>query len=288
MWEENPSSSSKNEPTRSGIYMSSIESGRDPKNGNDFSMMLWDKYLNAKIATLSDEEDERTVARVAEKYIDALVAGVTDGQIENEYGLYENRTFEIAKRSASEMGYETRFNAIYSIEDIATSSRFIDIVRSFTKEVFNSKASSTKEDLGEYMLERFLSVRGKIVHPNAARYLLYKLQAAINTKETEADEFLASFEDKKYKIVESSDDDGKNTDKKFEVKLARGHENGLREMCEACDKLKKMDNAIDNPGDRCNNYLKKYFSLVENYFKWVITKQICDISRSTINNLIKA
>lgn len=288
MWEENPSSSSKNEPTRPGVYMSTVESGRDPKNGNDFSMMLWDKYLNAKIATLSDEEDERTIARVAEKYIDALVAGVTDGQIENEYGLSENRTFEMAKRSAGDMGYETRFNAIYSIEDIATSSRFVDIVKSFTKEVFNSKASSTKEDLGEYMLERFLSVRGKIVHPNAARYLLYKLQEAINSKENEADEFLSSYEDKKFKIVESSDDDDKKGDKKFEVKLIRGKENGLREMCEACDKLKKMDNAVDNPGDRCNNYLKKYYALVEKYFRMVITKQVCDIARPTINNLIKA
>lgn len=288
MWEENPSSSSKNEPTRAGVYMSSIESGRDPKNGNDFSMMLWDKFLEAKLSTLSDEEDERTISRVAEKYIDALVDGVTGGQIENEYGLNENRTFEIAKRAASDMGYETRFNAIYSIEDIATSPRFVDVVRSFTKEVFNSKASATKDDLGEYMLERFLSVRGKIVHPNAARYLLYKLQEAINTKETAADEFLASFKDKKYKITESSGDDDKKGDKKFEVALSRGRENALREMCEACDKLKKMDNVVDNSGERCNNYLKKYYSLVENYFKWVITKQICDIARSTINNLIKA
>ena len=288
MWEENPSSSSKNEPTRSGVYMSSIESGRDQKNGNDFSLMLWDKYLEAKIKTLSDEETERTIARVAEKYIDALVAGVIDGQIENEYGLTENRTFEIAKRSAGDMQYESRFNAIYSIEDIASSPHFVEIVKSFAKEVFNSKASSTKDDLGEYMLERFLSVRGKIVHPNAARYLLYKLRETINSRETEADEFLASFEDKKIKIVESSDDDNKKGDKKFEVKLARGRENDLREMCEACDKLKKMDNVVDNPGERCNNYLKKYYRLVENYFKWVITKQVCDISRSTINNLIKA
>lgn len=287
MWEENPSSSSKNEPTRAGVYISTIESGRDPKNGNDFSMMLWDKYLKAKIETLSDEEDERTIARVAEKYIDALVDGVTDGQIESEYGLNENRIFEMAKRSASEMGYESRFNAIYNIEDIATSSHFIDIVRAFAKEVFNSKASSTKDDLGEYMLERFLSVRGKIVHPNAARYLLYKLQAAIDAKESAANEFLASFEDRKFKVTESADDDDKKGDDKFEVKFVKGHENGLREMCEACDKLKKMDN-LGSAGDRCNNYLKKYYSLVENYFKWVITKQICDIARSTINNLVRA
>ncbi len=288
MWEENPSASSKNEPTRSKVYMSTIESGRDPKNGNDFSMMLWDKFLTAKISTLSDEEDERTIARVAEKYIDALVDGVAYGQIESEYGLNENRTFEIAKRTAGDMGYETRFNAIYSIEDIAKSARFIDIVKSFAKEVFNSKASSTKDDLGEYMLERFLTVRGKIVHPNAARYLLYKLQEAINTKEVEADEFLASFEDKKYKITESADTEDKKGDKKFEVKLALGHENGLREMCEACDKLKKLDNVVDNPGERCNNYLKKYYTLVDNFFRWVITKQVCDIARSTINNLVKA
>lgn len=288
MWEDNPSSSSKNEPTRSSVYMSSMESGRDSKNGNDFTMMIWDKFLDAKIATLSDEEDERTIARVAEKYIDALVSGVTEGQIESEYGLTENRTFEIARREAREMGYEARYNAIYSIEDVARSDRFVEIVKSFTKEVFNSKASSMKDDLGEYMLERFLSARGKIVHPNAARYLLYKLQAAINTKELNASEFLASFEDKKLKLTEASDDGEKGGDKKFEVVLSRGKENGLREMCEACDKLKKMDNAIDSSGERCNNYLKKYCSLTENYFKWVITKHVCEIARSTVNNLVRA
>lgn len=286
MWDENPSSSGKDEPTRAGVYMSSVEAGRDSKNGNDFTAMLWDKYLDPKVKTLSDEEDERTIARVAEKYIDALVSGVTDGQIESEYGLHENRTYEIASRNAKEMGYENRFNAIYNIEDIASGDRFVEIVRSFTKEVFNSKATATKDDLGEYMLERFLSVRGRIVHPNAARYLLYKLKDAIRRKEEEANEFLASFEDRKFRIIESPEEDGKKGDRRFEVRLVRGRESELREMCEACDKLKKMDNAADNPGDRCNNYLKKYFNLTDSYFRQVITKNVCDIARGTINNLI--
>lgn len=286
-WDENPGSSNKNEPTRSGVYMSTIESGRDPKNGNDFSMMLWDKFLDPKIKMLSDEEDEKTIAKVAERYIDALVSGVSEGQLESEYGFGENRSFELAKKNASEMGYIRRFDTIYSIEDSVKSQRFIDIIRSFAKEVFNSKASSSKEDLGEYMLEKYLSVRGSIVHPNAARYLLYKLQAILNIKETEADEFISSFEDKKFRLVEADDSDDKKSDKKFEVALNRGRENDLREMCEACDKLKKMDNAIDSSGERCNNYLKKYYLLVEKYYNLTITKQICDIARPTINNLIK-
>lgn len=288
MWEEDPSSSSKNEPTRSGVYMSTIEAGKDPKNGNDFSMMLWDKYLNTKIASLSDEEDERTVARVAERYIDALVNGVIEGQIENEYGLDENRTFELARRAAVEKGYATRFNSIYSIEDIAGSNRFVEIIRSFAKEVFNSKAAATKDDLGEYMLERFLSVRGMIAHPNAARYLLYKLQAAITAREREATEFLASFSDRKFKLIESSDEEGKKSDTKFKVLLHKGQERDLREMCEACDALNKLDEVFDKPGERCNNLLKKYFTLVENYFRWVIAKEVCDIARGAINNLIKS
>ncbi len=286
-WEENPGSSSKGEPERSKVYMTSVESGRDPKNGNDFSMMLWEKYLNEKISTLSAEEDERTIDRVSAKYVDALVDGVISGQIESTFGFSENRRFETARRSASDGGYTERYDAIYEIEDTAKSARLEEIVKSFAKEVFSSKAAVGKEDLGDYMLEKFLSVRGKLVHPNAARYLLYKLQEAIDSKEREADELLSSFEDRKYKVTETADDNEKGGDKKFEVLLSKGKESGLQEMCEACDKLKKMDNAIDNPGERCNNYLKKYYSLVENYFRKVITKHVCEIARPTISSLIK-
>lgn len=285
MWEENLSSSSKNEPKLSEIYMSSMEAGRESKSGNDFSMRLWDKFLNAKVRTLSDEEEEKTIDTVARKYVDDLVKGVTDGQIENEYSFHANKTFEIAKKTADNGGYANRFNAIYRIEDSVKSSRFINIVRAFIKEVFSSKASSEKEDLGEYMLEKFLSAQGQIMHPNAARYMLYKLQKAIEAKGTEATEFLASFENKKIKITETADDD-KKTNNPFEVPLHMGRENNLLAMCEACDKLKKIAEIAGNPSERCNDFLKKYYELVRKYFNWVITKEICDIAKKKIDDLV--
>ncbi len=289
MWDDNPNSSSRNEPTLSAVYISAVESGRDPKNGNDFSMMLWDKYLNAKLEMLSDEEEERTIATVAKRYIDSLVIGAIDGQIESEYCLKESKTFALAKKSADAMGYETRYNTIYSIEDIASSTRFIDIVRAFAKEVFNSKASSAKEDLGDYMLERFLSVKGKIVHPNAARYLLYKLEKAIDNKLTESTEFIASFEEKKTKLIEGvGSDEDKKPDDKFSVALHIGRESDLREMCEACDKLKNFDNLGGSPGDRCNDLLKKYYNLVKKYFDMVIAREICSLASPAVSNLIAA
>lgn len=286
-WEENPSSSSRNEPTRAGVYMSTIESGADPKNGNDFSMMLWDKFLNPKIAMLSDEEDEKTIAVVAKDYINKLIKGVTEGQIEREYSFMSNRTFDIAKKNAEKMGYADRFDAIYTIESIASSTRFADTIRSFAKEVFSSKSASDKEDLGDYMLEKFLSVKGHIMHPNAVRYLLYKLDKAIDEKSIEAAEGVASFEDKKYKISEGISGEGEKDDK-FKVLLRPGHESDLHEMCEACDKLKSFDGFLDNPGERCNGLLKKYYLLVSKYFDLVIAREICDIARGAVSNLIKA
>ena len=285
-WEDNPGASGRNEPTRKGIYISSVESGKDPRNGNDFSLMLWEKFLNRKIDTLSDEEDERTIATVAKRYIDALVDGVKTGQLESEYGLIENKNFQIAKNSAKEKGYMTRYNTIYGIEDIVSCERFAEIVKSFAKEVFNSKSVSTKEDLGEYMLERYLSVRGKIVHPNAARFLLYKLQDAIESKESEAEEILASFLDRRAMLTEVPDGDDKKSDKKFDVALNKGNEGSLAEMCEACDKLNKMDKAVDHPGDRCNDLLKKYNNLVVKYFDATVIKYVCEIARPVVNNLV--
>lgn len=289
LWDENPNSNSKNEPKLPEVYMSTVEAGRDPKSGNDFTMMLWDKFLQNKIDMLGDEEDEKTIAAVAKRYIDSLVSGVTEGQLENEYGLRENKTFALAQKNADAMGYETRYNTILSIEDIASSQRFVDIVRSFTKEVFNSKASSDKEDLGEYMLEKFLSVNGRIMHPNAARYLLYKLEKAIEAKIVEANSFVNSFDEKKMRIIEAAGgEDDKKSDDKFAVALHLGHESDLREMCMACDKLKNFDNVAGNPGERCNELLKKYYNIVRKYFNMIIAKEVCDIARTTVSNLIKS
>lgn len=287
-WEENPSSSSRNEPTLPDVYMSTIEAGRDSKNGNDFTAMLWDKFLNDKLDCLGDNDGEKTIGKVADRYIDSLVEGVINAQLEMEFGFMANNTFSMAKRNAPQEGYERRYNAISSIESGAASPRFTDIVRAFAKEVFNSKASANKEDLGEYMLERFLSSRGRIMHPNAARYLLYKLQEAIERRQKEAQKMINDFTVQRDTLTQSSYDEDGNNDKKFEVALNRGKEGDLQEMCAACDKLKKLDNAVDSSGERCNNALNKYYAKAEKYFRGVIVNQICDVARPTVYNLLKS
>lgn len=289
-WEDNVNSSYKNEPTRSGVYMSKVESGSDPKSGNDFSMMLWDKYVKVKVDSLGedDSDEDRTPATVAKRYIESLVRGVKEGQIENEYALSQT-LMRTAKASAEEGGYRERYDCIVGIESIVSSNHFIDIVRSFAKEVFNSKASAEKEDLGDYMLERFLSVKGKTMHPNAVRYFLYKLLNAIDEKSFEATQTVASFEGDKARKIEGvgKNDDGKEGEQ-FQVLLHLGREANLSEMCDACDKLKKFDKIAGNPGERCNTLLKQYYDLVHKYLNMVITKEVCEIARTTISNLVKA
>lgn len=285
-WEESTTSSSRNEPTRTGVYKSKMESGADPKSGNDFTMMLWDKYLRGKIDTLGDEEEERNIDVVARRYIDALIKGVTEGAIEREYFLQENRTFSVAKESAASQEYSSRYNAIVAIEEVAKTQRFTDVVRSFAKEVFSSKVSAEKDDLGEYMLERYLSVRGKFMHPNAARYMLYKLSDAINERMNEADGTINSFEAKRTRDVYGTGNGDKDVDM-FKVALHLGKEAGLAEMCEACDKLKNFDGIVDKPGERCNDILDRYNNSVRKFFDMTIAKEICDVARGAVSNLIK-
>lgn len=285
-WEESTTSSSRNEPTRAGVYKSKMESGADPKSGNDFTMMLWDKYLRGKIDTLGDEEEERNIDVVARRYIDALIKGVTEGAIEREYFLQENRTFSVAKESAASQEYSSRYNAIVAIEEVAKTQRFADVVRSFAKEVFSSKVSAEKYDLGEYMLERYLSVRGKFMHPNAARYMLYKLSDAINERMNEADGTINSFEAKRARDVYGTGNGDKDVDV-FKVALHLGKEAGLAEMCEACDKLKNFDGIVDKPGERCNDILDRYNNSVRKFFDMTIAKEICDVARGAVSNLIK-
>lgn len=284
-WDDNPGSSARNEPTLAGVYMSTVESGRDPQNGNDFTMMLWDKFLTAKTDLLGEDVNERTIASVAQQYINSLVNGVVNGQLENEFSFKANRSFEVAGKNAQPMSYTARYDAIYGIEDTTRNERFKDTIKSFAKEVFSSKAAAAKEDLGEYMLERYLAVNGNIMHPNAARYMLYKLIEAIDKRIKEANDCLSSFESRKMKLIEVADtDDGKKSDDKFEVAFVSGHEQDLRSMCEACD---KRNNNPGSAGERCNDLLKKYYKLVDTYFDMYISKEICSIARDKVTNLIK-
>lgn len=283
-WEENPSSSGKNEPTLHGVYISTVEAGRDPKNGNDFAAMLWDKFLNDKIECLGNSESERTIGKVSEKYINTLADGVINGPLEMEYGFASNGTFREAKAKAERKSYANRYDTIQSIESEASSSKFSDIIRAFAKEVFNSKASADKEDLGEYMLEKFLSTRGKVMHPNAVRYLLYKLCDVIDAKLIEADREIADFQIQKDRIIFPTD----GNEKEFEAVLHRGSEESLQELCEACDKLNNLDNAVDSSGERCNNKMDKYFTNVEAYFHNIVVKNICEIARPVVSNLLKS
>ena len=107
------------------------------------------------------------------------------------------------------------------------------------------------------MLERYLSVRGKFMHPNAARYMLYKLSDAINERMNEADGTINSFEAKRARDVYGTGNGDKDVDM-FKVALHLGKEAGLAEMCEACDKLKNFDGIVDKPGERCNDILDRY------------------------------
>lgn len=290
-WDENPSASSKNEPTRAGVYVSTVESGADASTGNDFSVMLWDKYLNAKFAILADDE-AKTIDNVAKHYINSLVDGVKDGQIERTFALKGEEgalgTLEIASSRATNARstgkdkdgpFVIRLNAIEELEATAASTRFSEIVKSFTKEVFNSKVSTTKEELGEYMLEKFISVNGKPMHPNAVRYLLYKLKNEIEKMDGESTETFSNYDNKKSDIT-----DGEPSN--FSVGLNPGRESDLGEMCAACDKIKdwaKFGGAADN----CNDKLDDLYAIVQKYFDAVIVKEVCSVASGAVDNLIK-
>lgn len=304
-WEENPNRSVKDEPTLAGTYISVMTGGKESGSGNDFTYMLWEKYINPKIDMMpvktieienpDGDTDKRKVMEVesprnakalARQYIMSIVSEMIQNRLTDMIPELNTWLDFLGKTVEGKKGYASKYNKISRLRDISISEDLVDISKNFIKSIFNSKAPIEKMDLGDYMLEKYLSLGGYAIHPNAARYLLYELsdvlkEEAVTSKRAINEE---AYNNAVKEIIDGSNDNGeKRKDEQFQVLRKLGRETNLFAMCKACD-----DSGSTSDRGRCEELLNSYFTCVMDHIANVIKNEICNIGVPAVNRLIKS
>lgn len=284
-WNDNPNKNIKNEPTIANVYMSSMEGGKESSAGNDFTSMLWERYITPKVDAMPD--NVKTTERLAKYYIRMIVDEAIKHRLTAEFPEMEEAIASASTPIVEKGSIESKYRSINQLENMSKDENVSTITKNFAKELFDSKAPIGKEDLGEYMLEKYLSLNGKAIHPNAARHLLYELKKALASELEEAkrnsDEttFNESVSDACFGQVI---DKGKRDTSVFDVQGSLiAKEKNLLTMCQACDE-KGTGKDIEN----CDEKLNGYFEIVEKFYTAVIKKQICEVGIPAVERLIKA
>lgn len=276
--------SANDEPKRSEIYINSIENAE----GDNFSDALFSKHLKPKISQVLKIDSRKQLKNGAKKLVDSYFETLVEEALKNKVlaELDRDGRMKVAKDESSENGYKDRYDAIEALEGLGRNARTEGITTSFVRSVFESEAPLSQRDLGKYTLQRFLSKDGTALHPNAVRYLLYKLldkMTATESRNAEDRNFESDISDIKF-----------NSDtKRYNVGAVAGSENSLSDMCIACDSIKAGHEVINsllgqNPESNCRNYLNEYAARVERNIKNVITRIICIVGRPYVENLIRA
>ncbi len=284
-WDDNPNRSAKNEPTLAGVYTASMEGGKDSSAGNEFTSMLWDKYITPKIDALSG--GARTTERLAKSYIKLIVDEAIKHRLSLDFPEMLDDIMTGQKPVSERGGFEAKYQSIYRLESMSRDESMPEITKNFAREVFGSKAHIEKEDLGEYMLEKYLSINGKAIHPNAARHLLYELKKALESEWIDAqkgsDE--AAFSEEVRTICYGQDSgNGKRDTSEFDVKGSLiNKEKDLLTMCQSCD-----EKGNSNDMEECEGKLSVYFERVEKFYTCIIKNEICAVAIPAVSRLIKA
>ncbi len=284
-WEESPTANSKNEPTLAGVYTSTMEGGKESSSGNNFTSMLWDRYITPKVDAIPD--NVKTTERLAKHYIKLIIDETIKHRLDSDFPEMQEAIVTAQTPVGQKGGFEAKYRSINQLEYVGRDENVPAITKNFAREIFSSNSPIEKEDLGEFMLERYLSLNGKAIHPNAARHLLYELSKVLDSELEEAkkgsDE--ATFnEDVAVACYGQIIDGNKRDTAIFDIQGSLiAKEKNLLTMCQICD-----DKGNSNDLENCDNLLAEYFGVVEKYYTNIIKKEICEVAIPAVNRLIKA
>lgn len=293
-WQSDPLSSDE-PPKLRKRYVELIESGTD-----DFTATLKRDYLNGKIAalikkveTVGDDGDPFVagMAAVAEEYFE-FVSTRAKNIVGSNLLLSEDDTITI-KDKMDEFGDtitagQGQFVSTYA--DIDNISKFIDhqgeikkMVENFIKSLFDSEDIIGK-NLDNYRLGSFLSCGKKAMHPNAARYMLYKLLEHLKEAAKENGTITrADFDSSNKEITNPT---SAEAIKKFRILLAGGNEQSLFDMCMSCDSLEGITEKI-NPDafSNCRKLLNSYYDNVYTAYTRLVNSVIISVAEKRIEDL---
>lgn len=292
-YERNPNATAKDEPVLAETYMSAIENIGEA--GDNFTNEIKDKYLLAKAVELGDGVAEsasldKKMEKIATDFINTVVNEGVYNHLESRYEVDSSE----AKYDAGEDGFMLRFNRIRGLEDISDSGMIEEIIRKFVAAAFSNDTSIKRNIKDPYTLEAYLSAGNTIMHPNAARYLLYKLAKVMKIEAENTaynrEKYEETLDEIKYG---ETDEKGKRNVKKFKVAFDFDKERSLEDMCDSCDDANIVTKAMEtvtrkDPREACNELLTEYYNHVTGYYKKVTKHVVCEVGYTYVMNLLKS
>ncbi len=302
-YDENPNASAK-EPKLEEEYVLSFKKGASASSGNNFTARLWANNVEPKIAEITNGDSEMAeteidfieseekkftkTQKVALNYISRIIHEILTHTMDSTIPGFK-ACLDLAEEMSAKTGHNhaTRFMNIWDIESISQNEEAIlTTSETLARAIFSSKSSVKKEGLGEYMLEKYLSVNGKSLHPNAARFMLYELYNVLlfAQKEFKSNSDWLEYE----KTLKEIKGEGEGDKDRFQVKGLKSleKESNLQDMCKACDANGLFGGTTE--GDSCEQYLSAYFKTVKDYLLCKIGTGICNIAVDAVSGLLKS
>ena len=286
-WESTPGAASEDEPTRSLVYTQTIEESLGGK-GDNFSDMLFDKYLKTKVAEVVGGAEKDNLADDMEEVVGSYIQSIVTGLLgEKIYPMLDISDEDISTAStpAAERGnFGSRYSAIQKMREACDYTMIRSKAKQFVRGIFESRASVAHGGLKDYMIQRYLSSNGAAIHPNAVRYLLYKLQQGIaDVRETISINPL-EFEESILKIIA-----GEDKKKMYDLLMDGQSQETLQAMCLGIDELNDPLSALNSDKTKvCNQLLESFYKIVSDGCMQMAKRAICDAAEHYVNALIAA
>ena len=238
-------------------------------------------------------EANSATEKVARDYVASIIQEVIDKKLDFYDSIF-SESYESAQAESQQVagrGHVNKLNSIQSVSDIAKNGSAEKAAEDLANAIFSSTASASNDRLGEYMLEKYISANGKVMHPNAIRFMLYELskfiENASQTFKSGADNY--AFEaNEDIHLTGDKDGEGHKNTKDFDVPglKAKGKETNLTDMCKACDAAGYF--AGNTYGDKCEDKLTDYAKDAIDFLVNKIGYHVCKVARPALDELIKA
>lgn len=301
-YEENPASG--DEPRIEDVYVEAMYQGKEESAGNNFTSSLWNKYLNLKINETKDSgglkstetspdadtilddlfsDVDSSMQKIMKFYVASIVKEVLDNRLRSFDSSFNTNYSRADRNCDSGYQYTSRYSDISKIHKLSLKDDVSIAASALAKAIFYSKSSTSKPGLGSFMLEKFVSANGKVMHPNAIRFMLYELKKfLLDARER----FNSGSNDTAYRkkikdIISGAEDN------KVKYDVAKTHfkkENTLSEMCDVLDD--KEIYGSDQDAVKCNNHLGTYYKTVCDYLICKIGASICEVAIPAVDSLI--
>ncbi len=289
-------------PELNKVYMYSVENSKD-----DFSEKIRNRYLLPKFRMLSGESAtgemgfKNQMEKVAEDFIQSMANEAARRfeksiQTVDEDGNEASNSdvITIASNDADEEGLKARYDCITMLAGINADPDVLkEIIKGFIKNAFRSENSIRRKNTAEYMLEAYLKASDKVMHPNAVRYLLYKLQdAMLKTCENVKADY-GAYSESIAAITQGKDAEGQKNKNQFKVKFNFSKETTLEQMCIAIDDRNRFQETLDtatrsDAAGACNEMLQEYCETVRGYYRKFAKREVCAQALPILSSIIAA